>query len=129
METIAEALRLLKRQAAIQNDVRRARESRVVEERELFLIRNRLAQFPAAVQAITLDSQPSCTVPWIPSASATSRSALNQVRPDAPPCMTPSEDGSAVERPHHPSRAASPLCFPSPNRHPRHDRTSRTLLP
>lgn len=54
METIAEALRLLKRQASIQNDVRRAHGSRVVEERELFLIRNRLAQFPAAVQAITL---------------------------------------------------------------------------
>jgi hypothetical protein len=54
METIAEALRLLKRQASIQNDVRRARGSRVVEERELFLIRNKLAQFPAAVQAITL---------------------------------------------------------------------------
>jgi hypothetical protein len=54
METIAEALRLLKRQAAIQNDARRTRGSRVVEERELFLIRNKLAQFPAAVQAITL---------------------------------------------------------------------------
>jgi hypothetical protein len=54
METIAEALRLLKRQAAIQNDVRRARGSRVVEERELYLIRNKLAQYPAAVQAITL---------------------------------------------------------------------------
>ena len=54
METIAEALRLLKRQAAIQNDVRSARGSRVLEERELYLIRNKLAQYPAAVQAITL---------------------------------------------------------------------------
>ena len=54
METIAEALRLLKRQATIQNDVRRARGSRVLEERELYLIRNKLAQYPAAVQAITL---------------------------------------------------------------------------
>jgi hypothetical protein len=54
MEIIAEALRLLKRQAAIQNDVRRARGSRVLEERELYLIRNKLAQYPAAVQAITL---------------------------------------------------------------------------
>jgi hypothetical protein len=54
METIAEALRLLKRQAAIQNDVRRARGSRVLEERELYLIRSKLAQYPAAVQAITL---------------------------------------------------------------------------
>ena len=54
METIAEALRLLKRQAAIQDEVRRARGSRVVEERELYLIRQRLTQYPAAVQAITL---------------------------------------------------------------------------
>jgi hypothetical protein len=54
METIAEALRLLKRQAAIQNDVRRTRGSRVVQERELYLIRNKLARYPAAVQAITL---------------------------------------------------------------------------
>jgi ubiquinone biosynthesis protein UbiJ len=52
MEPIIEALRLLKRQAEIQNDLRRARGSRVTEERELFLIRNKLAQFPAAVQAI-----------------------------------------------------------------------------
>jgi len=54
METIAEALRLLKRQVAIKNDVRRARGPRVVEERELLLIRNQLAGFPAAVRAITL---------------------------------------------------------------------------
>jgi hypothetical protein len=54
METIAEALRLLKRQAEIQNDLRRSRDNPLLAERELFLIRNRLAQFPAAVQAITL---------------------------------------------------------------------------
>lgn len=54
METIHEVLRLLKRQTEIQNDLRRQRGSRVVEERELFLIRNRLAQFPATVQAVTL---------------------------------------------------------------------------
>jgi len=54
METIAEALRLLKRQVAIQNDVRRARGSRVVEERELLLIRNQLARFPAAMRAIVM---------------------------------------------------------------------------
>lgn len=54
MDTINEVLRLLKRQAEIQNDLRRARGSRVLEERELFLIRNRLAHFPATVQAVTL---------------------------------------------------------------------------
>ena len=54
MDPITEALRLLRRQAEIQNSLRRGRGSRVTEERELYLIRNRLAQFPAAVQAITI---------------------------------------------------------------------------
>jgi len=50
---IIEALRLLKRQAEIQNALRRSVvTNRVTEERELFLIRNKLAQLPAAVQAI-----------------------------------------------------------------------------
>ena len=54
MEPITEALELLKRQAEIQHGLRRDSTTRVIEERELFLIRNRLAQFPAAVQAIAL---------------------------------------------------------------------------
>ena len=54
MEPINEALQLLKRQAAIQHSLRRDSTTRVIEERELYLIRNRLAQFPAAVQAIAL---------------------------------------------------------------------------
>jgi hypothetical protein len=54
METIVEALALLKRQAEIQNDLRRSSDNPLLAERELFLIRNRLALFPAAVQAITL---------------------------------------------------------------------------
>lgn len=54
MEPITEALRLLKRQAEIQNGLRRNSSTRVTEERELYLIRNWLARFPAAVQAITL---------------------------------------------------------------------------
>ena len=45
---------MLKRRAEIQNDLRRSRDSPLLAERELYLIRNRLAQFPAAVQAITL---------------------------------------------------------------------------
>jgi hypothetical protein len=54
METIAEALRLLKRQLEIQNDLRGARGSRVLEERELYLIRHRLSQYPEAVQIIAM---------------------------------------------------------------------------
>ena len=53
MEPIFEALQLLKRQTEIQSGMRRFGGTRVTEERELFLIRNRLAQFPATVQAIT----------------------------------------------------------------------------
>jgi hypothetical protein len=51
---IDEVLRLLKRQAEIQQGLRRDSTTRVIEERELYLIRNRLALFPAAVQAIAL---------------------------------------------------------------------------
>ncbi len=54
VEPIVEALRLLQRQAQIQSDLRRFGGARVTEERELFLIRSRLAQYPAAVQAIAL---------------------------------------------------------------------------
>ena len=54
MEPINEALQLLKRQAEIQQGLRRSRDNPMLAERELYLIRNKLAQFPAAVQAITL---------------------------------------------------------------------------
>ena len=54
MEPIIEALQLLKRQAEIQNDLRRSRDNPLLAERELFLIRNQLARFPAAVQVIVL---------------------------------------------------------------------------
>jgi hypothetical protein len=55
MDPISEALRLLKRQAEIQHRLRRGTHPlRVTEERELYLIRKALAQFPAAVQAIAL---------------------------------------------------------------------------
>ena len=52
MEPITEALELLKRQAAIQNALRRSNANRVIDERELYLIRQRLARYPAALQAI-----------------------------------------------------------------------------
>lgn len=54
MEPIPEVLRLLQRQAEIQSSLRRSSANRVIDERELYLIKNRLARFPAAVQAITL---------------------------------------------------------------------------
>jgi hypothetical protein len=54
MEPINEALQLLKRQAEIQNGLRRSRDNPMLAEREFYLIRNRLAQYPAAVQAIGL---------------------------------------------------------------------------
>jgi len=53
-DPIIEALRLLKRQAQIRDDLRGRRGCYIVAERELLLIRNKLARFPAAVQAITL---------------------------------------------------------------------------
>lgn len=52
MEPISEALQLLKRQAEIQQGLRRSRDNPMLAERELYLIRNKLAQFPAAVQTI-----------------------------------------------------------------------------
>ena len=52
MEPISEALQLLKRQAEIQHTLRRDSTTRVIEERELYLIRQRLTRYPAALQAI-----------------------------------------------------------------------------
>ena len=52
MEPISEALQLLKRQAAIQHSLRRDSSTRVIEERELYLIRQRLTRYPEALQAI-----------------------------------------------------------------------------
>jgi len=54
MDTINEALRLLKRQARLQDTLRQGRGNRVLGERELYLIRRELARYPEAVQAIAL---------------------------------------------------------------------------
>ena len=54
VEPIVEALALLQRQARIRDDLRGRRVSHIVAERELLLIRHRLTQFAAAVQAIGL---------------------------------------------------------------------------
>lgn len=56
MEPINQALALLKRQAELQNAVRRGRGNPVLEERELYLIRQQLACYPAAMQAIAMTS-------------------------------------------------------------------------
>ena len=53
MEPVSVALQLLKRQAEIQRQMRKPGGIPVLEERELFAIRERLVQYPAAVQAIT----------------------------------------------------------------------------
>ena len=52
MEPISEALDLLRRQSLILGSLRRDSANRVTEERELYLIRQRLARYPAALQAI-----------------------------------------------------------------------------
>jgi len=54
MEPIGEALQSLKRQAEIQHALRRESPTRVIEERELYLIRRRLTRYPAALQAIAV---------------------------------------------------------------------------
>jgi hypothetical protein len=52
MESIREALDLLRRQSAILGGLRRDSATRVREERDLYLIRQRLARYPSALQAI-----------------------------------------------------------------------------
>lgn len=52
MDSIAEALRLLKRQAEIERQRRQPGGITIIEERELFAIRYRLEDFPAGVRAI-----------------------------------------------------------------------------
>jgi hypothetical protein len=54
MEPITEALDLLQRQARIQESLRQRRGNPVLEERELYVIRQQLTRYPAAVQAIAL---------------------------------------------------------------------------
>jgi hypothetical protein len=52
MEPVSEALRLLKRQAEIERRRRQPGGITIVDERELFAIRERLEDFPAALRAI-----------------------------------------------------------------------------
>jgi hypothetical protein len=52
MESIREALDLLRQQSVILSSLRPDSANRVREERDLYLIRQRLARYPAALQAI-----------------------------------------------------------------------------
>ena len=52
MEPVTTALRLLKRQVEIERRRRQPGGISILEERELFVIRDRLEEFPAAVGAI-----------------------------------------------------------------------------
>jgi len=52
METVNETLGLLKRQAEIENAMKQPGGIRITEEQELHLVRQRLARFPEAVQAV-----------------------------------------------------------------------------
>lgn len=52
METITEALTLLKRQVAIENELGRPGGSRANAESELYSLRQRLQRYPHAVAAI-----------------------------------------------------------------------------
>ena len=52
MEPLSEALRLLRRQSELEDAMRRPGGIRVVEEREIYAVRERLKHYPAAVRAI-----------------------------------------------------------------------------
>jgi hypothetical protein len=53
MDTVSEALRLLKREAEIRQGLRQSGSNSVLSERELYLIQRKLQRLPAAVQAIS----------------------------------------------------------------------------
>ncbi len=52
MDTIAEALELLRRQAQLETGLRQPGGIRVTEERELYTLREQLQRYPQAVTAI-----------------------------------------------------------------------------
>ena len=51
METVTEALGLLKRQAELEAAMKRPGEFRITEEQELHVVRRRIANFPEAIGA------------------------------------------------------------------------------
>jgi len=52
MQTVTEALTLLKRQAELEAAMKQSGGIRITEEQELHVLRRQLQQFPEAVQAI-----------------------------------------------------------------------------
>jgi hypothetical protein len=52
METVNEALDLLRRQAEFETAMKRPGEFRLTEEQELHVVRRRLANFPEAMRAV-----------------------------------------------------------------------------
>ena len=52
MEPLSEALRLLRRRSELEDAMRRPGGIRVVEEREIYALREQLKHYPAAVRAI-----------------------------------------------------------------------------
>jgi DNA-directed RNA polymerase specialized sigma24 family protein len=57
MQTVSEALDLLKRQAELEAAMRQPGGIRVTEEQELHAVRRRLAQFPEAMRAVVEAAQ------------------------------------------------------------------------
>lgn len=57
MDSLQEALRLLKRQTQLENQLRQPGDVRITEERELYALRVRLQAYPAAVRAVFEASQ------------------------------------------------------------------------
>ncbi|MDP9087741.1 MAG: hypothetical protein M3O26_03250 [Pseudomonadota bacterium] len=52
MQTVNEALELLKRQAELETAMKQVDGIRITEEQELHVVRRRIAQFPEAVRAV-----------------------------------------------------------------------------
>ena len=52
MQTVTQALELLKRQAELETAVRQPGGARITEEQELHVLRRRLLEFPEASQAV-----------------------------------------------------------------------------
>ena len=52
MQTVSEALDLLKRQAELESAMRQPGGIRITEEQELQVLRRRLAEFPEAMRAV-----------------------------------------------------------------------------
>lgn len=52
MQTVNEALGLLKRQAELETAMKQVGGIRITEEQELHVVRRRIAQFPEAVRAV-----------------------------------------------------------------------------